>query len=692
MAQTTTDVYRMLRPLIQRQINESASGSQRTAANIDRQAADFVIYETGSITYAVDGNMGKISYSGTDRRTVIQAAIDASNTAGGGAVVLQRTYALDSPVQLKSGVTLAGTGWQSGLSVATDIVAVEVQSGVSGAVVRDMTITGPGVTGSEKLIYVDTASNVTVDNVQFLSYASSCVKLTDSSHCRVVNCRMIGLSTYVAELAGVDIAGGGGHQVLNNEISHGNSSVYGHGIALAATDNNTIGYNHIHEIGHSGINLWCLDKVSCNHNLIIGNHITDADGTRHASGIVIDGGTITGDGGVAVGNSVVGNHCHDKATNGITVKRAWHTEITGNYCSRNGSNGINLASDSALVRINVTARTGEFDVGEVVTGGTSGAYGTVLANGSGYNGVAFVVLRAVTGGPFSREEALTGGTSGETAVCQEYGSSNHVTISGNHCYDNGNAGAGRGIYVEADIHDVTISGNHCVGNQETGILVGGSAGRNRRISITGNESHRNGGHGCYILAASGKLAYEISISGGNIFSDNALAGLSTNYIGNFVICGNIITDNNQKAAGTQYGVRVAGSQGIVADNVIACNGYTYAHVDNININAVSSNVLVANNRLYGATGNDITDNGSNSVIRDNVGFETEVSAKSVSVADGASIAHTLAVTPTIVTVTPTVAGEIVAVTAITSTTFTVAIKKHDGTAGTTQDLYWRAQK
>lgn len=690
MARRTTDVYRELRPLIQRQINEAAVGGRQASAGGNQQATDYLIYTAGGRSYALDGRSGRVAYDASDGRAVIQYAVDASFSAGGGVVTLQRTYALTAPIVLKTGVVLQGTGWQSGLSVATDIVAVDVQSGVSGAVVRDMTITGPGSTGTSFLVDVDTASNITVDNVQFLSYASSCVKLTDSSHCRVQNCRMIGLSTYVAELAGVDIAGGGSHKILNNEISHGNSSLYGHGIALAATSNNTIGYNHIHEIGHSGINLWHTNKVSCNHNLIVGNHITDADGTRHASGIVIDGGTGSGDGGIAVGNAVVGNHCHDKATNGITVKRAWHTEITGNYCSGNGSDGITLENDDALVRINVTARTGAFTVGETLTGGTSGASGAVLANGTGYNGVNFVVVGGVTGGPYRREETVTGGTSGETATVQEFGSTNHGTISGNRSFDNGNAGAGQGIFAESNIHDVTINGNACSGNQSTGILVGGSAGRNRRIAISGNESQRNGGHGCYIQAASGKSATEISVTG-NVFADNTLAGLSTNYVTNFVISGNIVTDNNQKAAGVQYGLRVAGSQGIVTSNLVACNGYTYAHVDNININAVSNNVLVANNRLYGATGNDITDNASNSVIRDNVGYETEVSAKSVSVADGASIAHTLAVTPTIVTVTPTVAGEIVAVTAITSTTFTVAIKKHDGTAGTTQDLYWRAQ-
>lgn len=61
-----------------------------------------------------------------------------------------------------------------------------------------------------------------------------------------------------------------------------------------------------------------------------------------------------------------------------------------------------------------------------------------------------------------------------------------------------------------------------------------------------------------------------------------------------------------------------------------------------------------------------------------------------SVADGGTIAHGLGSAPSVVVVTPSTANEFVSVTAIGATTFTVAIKKHDGSAGTTQTVYWRA--
>jgi hypothetical protein len=61
-----------------------------------------------------------------------------------------------------------------------------------------------------------------------------------------------------------------------------------------------------------------------------------------------------------------------------------------------------------------------------------------------------------------------------------------------------------------------------------------------------------------------------------------------------------------------------------------------------------------------------------------------------SVADGGTISHGLMTTPLWIMVVPSVASEMVSVTAKSSTTFTVALKKHDNTVGTTQSVYWRA--
>lgn len=80
---------------------------------------------------------------------------------------------------------------------------------------------------------------------------------------------------------------------------------------------------------------------------------------------------------------------------------------------------------------------------------------------------------------------------------------------------------------------------------------------------------------------------------------------------------------------------------------------------------------------------------ANGKVRDNIGWVT-MNRGATSVADGGTITHGLSTTPTNVVLTPSVSGEMASTTALGATNFTVAIKKHDGTAGTTATVYWQA--
>ena len=60
------------------------------------------------------------------------------------------------------------------------------------------------------------------------------------------------------------------------------------------------------------------------------------------------------------------------------------------------------------------------------------------------------------------------------------------------------------------------------------------------------------------------------------------------------------------------------------------------------------------------------------------------------VSDGGTITHGYASAPTAVLITGSVAGQIVTVSSIGATTFTVAIKTNLGAAGTAQTIYWMA--
>ena len=58
--------------------------------------------------------------------------------------------------------------------------------------------------------------------------------------------------------------------------------------------------------------------------------------------------------------------------------------------------------------------------------------------------------------------------------------------------------------------------------------------------------------------------------------------------------------------------------------------------------------------------------------------------------DGDTITHGLGTTPTAVLITGSVSGEMVSVTTIGATTFTIAIKTPLQAAGTQQTVYWMA--
>ena len=77
-------------------------------------------------------------------------------------------------------------------------------------------------------------------------------------------------------------------------------------------------------------------------------------------------------------------------------------------------------------------------------------------------------------------------------------------------------------------------------------------------------------------------------------------------------------------------------------------------------------------------------------VRDNAGWVT-YNASMTSVADGGTIAHGLAGTPSRFGATSTTADEFVSINSLSNLTLTVQITKHDGTPGTTGNVAWWAE-
>jgi hypothetical protein len=133
------------------------------------------------------------------------------------------------------------------------------------------------------------------------------------------------------------------------------------------------------------------------------------------------------------------------------------------------------------------------------------------------------------------------------------------------------------------------------------------------------------------------------------------------------------------------GISIA-SDGVYADNILSGGGGAST---GINVNA--ANAIVTGNYIANF-GTQLNPNSviSTAIIEDNIGFVRRAQGAATSIADGGTITHGLSGTPTNARLTCAVTGEFATVAALGATTVTVAIKKHDGTAGTTQTIHWEA--
>lgn len=155
------------------------------------------------------------------------------------------------------------------------------------------------------------------------------------------------------------------------------------------------------------------------------------------------------------------------------------------------------------------------------------------------------------------------------------------------------------------------------------------------------------------------------------------------------ICtGAIIRGNRLRSATSGWGVIHANCTGVVIeDNDIAnIGGSQGVHAES----TASTAVYVRRNKVD----NDIAFTKNAGDIHELNEWSTKRQwnkGAAASTADGGTITHGLITTPTSVRCSGSVANEFISVTAVAATTFTVAIKKHDSTAGTSQTVYWEAE-
>lgn len=231
--------------------------------------------------------------------------------------------------------------------------------------------------------------------------------------------------------------------------------------------------------------------------------------------------------------------------------------------------------------------------------------------------------------------------------------------------------------------DTLVRGNHSFLNGGEGVYV--TVGANR-TEVLGNQVYSNGGNGIIVYTGTAGDTIDRNRVIGNVSRKNDKNGISvtvagTGTVSNTWVFDNDVDDNDQEATTTQYGI-VLGGGASNTGSVVAGNRITNEPTGIVVASSVAG-ARLGQNVFAGNTAN-IADSGTGTVI------EQETSGATAAVTDGATITHGHPKTPASVVCTASVAGEFVSVTARGASTFTVAIKKHDNTAGTSQTVFWRA--
>lgn len=276
--------------------------------------------------------------------------------------------------------------------------------------------------------------------------------------------------------------------------------------------------------------------------------------------------------------------------------------------------------------------------------------------------------------------------------CIDIGTVQDVTVTANICRDTqGTPTTINGIYVDTVQGALSITGNEIRNILRNGIQLNTITGVMSGVTISGNTiilpgQVAGGDAGIYLFGSTTRRVYNVTITG-NLISHPGRQGILIEYSTNIVVSGNILNNGGTISSANGYGIRLDESSEIVMTGNRASDNSQYG----IGIFSSSSQILATGNDVRGNTagGMSITGGLTGILVRDNLGFITE-NMGATSVADGGTVSHGLVSAPTMVSCTTSITDEFCSVTALAATTFTVTITKHDGTAGTTQTIYWYA--
>lgn len=257
--------------------------------------------------------------------------------------------------------------------------------------------------------------------------------------------------------------------------------------------------------------------------------------------------------------------------------------------------------------------------------------------------------------------------------------SNFNTISDNTINSSGDCG----IDLEESAY-CSVTGNMVYNSIDHGIRVGSSS---NNCELSDNLFYSNNG-GITIMVS--KYANII----GNYVTQNDKNGILLSNSNHSNIIGNYIIDNNQENDTEFHGIFLYNDTdyAYVSDNVVYLTDSATGHEYGMSVGASEDHNIIKDNNLQQSGKNtNLADSGTDTIIRNNIGYTTENSGSS-SVANNSAIAHNCDDTPTNIILTSTNASNIAAATAVNSTHITVGMQDYAGNVVTTPEtVYWYAE-
>lgn len=217
--------------------------------------------------------------------------------------------------------------------------------------------------------------------------------------------------------------------------------------------------------------------------------------------------------------------------------------------------------------------------------------------------------------------------------------------------------------ILATMDGVSICNNEIRNVASIGIIFRGTPWETKNVKLIGNLIHDFG------MNTTPWAHYAVQLSFAMTFTDPAESGALVSNVRNFHIAENTFSKTTVGIDNVYWADWNAASE----------IGFTIGQNNHVNIGGVVATGTRGPELVPGVTS--IGFSGSKMS-----GFR--FGKTSVTISDGGTIAHGMGSTLTAVFCSATVAGEFASVTGLSATNITVAIKKHDNSAGTPQYLYW----